>query len=195
MKDALDFSGEGRQLRQSILERIALMNDAVEPQLHRHIHLLAEQFRLAPLPAFKISVVVFPVVIQARFANGDDFGMLRQFAQRRADILRGFQNMVWMNADGRIDIGEFLRNLNGEPAGGQISADGDYFGDPIVMRAPDDLREVRLEIGKPEVRVSVVKNRHAKSKSRKRKAEMEGQNACEVWDIIHPETRLKETDG
>jgi hypothetical protein len=129
------------------------------------------------------------VIIQSRLANGDDFGMPRQLAQPWTRILRRFQDMIRMPSDRRIHIGKLFRDLNGAPTPGQIRADGDYFCNPVFLGAPDNIRQIRLKIGKPEVRVSIVKNRHettTKAESRKQKAEMEAQKRFDEDSQLRP---------
>ena len=92
MKHAADAPGERRQLRERVLQRLALVNDAVESEFGGHLQLLTENVSLLPFVLCIIRVgearllTWQMMIIQPDLANGDDLRMPGQFAQRGAKV-------------------------------------------------------------------------------------------------------------
>ncbi len=67
------------------------------------------------------------MIIQAGFADGDDFGMFGKFAQGRAQIGRRFHRLGRMPADGGKNIRKFFSKADGAFAAVEARADGNDF--------------------------------------------------------------------
>ena len=125
MEHAADFSGERLELRQRVVEGVALVDDAVQSGFDGDFDLLLENFGL---PLFVARVVSGAaalragqvVVIQADFADGDDLGMFGEFAQGGAQVGRRFHRLGRMPADGGINGRKFF----GQPDGAFAAARG-----------------------------------------------------------------------
>ena len=112
----------------------------IQTEVRRHFQLLPENFRLPRLVSLEIRLrprrLRPTMIIQTRLADGHDLGMPRQRAQSRPHIGRRVQHVRRMPADGGIDMGIFLGDLNCARAAFQVGADGDDFGDALRPRAP-----------------------------------------------------------
>jgi hypothetical protein len=94
MEDALDFSGKGFELRQRVVKRVALVDDAVQSGFAGDFNLLQKNVGLALLVVCVVANVAAlrtgqMVIIQADLADGHNFGMFGVFAQGRAEVGRG----------------------------------------------------------------------------------------------------------
>jgi hypothetical protein len=105
---------------QRVLETIAaLMDDAIESGFGGDFELLLEDARLLLFVALIISARPLPlgtwqtIVVEAGFADGDDLGILSEFAERGTDVLRRLIGVGRMPARDGVDalvlLGEFDR--------------------------------------------------------------------------------------
>ena len=101
------------------------------------------------------------MIVQADFADGDDFWVFGVFAQSRAQVGRRFHGFGRVPADGGINRREFFRQPDGAFAAAEAGPDGNHFGDAGGLRAGDDFRQVIRVIGIIKMRVGIVKRRHA----------------------------------
>ena len=118
MEHTAHLAGKRLELGESVVKGVALVDHAVQTGFAGDFQLLLENFSLflfvtrvigsgvwsAGLRPGAFRGVAFSrrfgdrsagpaVIIQADFTDGDDFWMLRQFAQRFANIVRGFMGV------------------------------------------------------------------------------------------------------
>ena len=166
MEHAAQFALERLHLRQHIVERVALVNDAIETELGGDFHLLPEKVGLFLFVAFFFGRAEprfrawQPMIVQAGFANRHHLGMPRQFAQLGPHIGRRFAGVTGMPAHRREHAGKLFAQLQRSFAARQIGADGDDLRNPRRVCALDNLGQIRSEVWKIQMRVGVVKNRH-----------------------------------
>ena len=87
--------------------------------------------------------------------------MTRQRAQRRPHVLHRLRRMARMPADRSVHTGKPLGQLHRLHAALEIRADGNDSHNARRLGALDHLGQVLGEVGKIQVSVSVVKNRHS----------------------------------
>ena len=102
-----------------------------------------------------------PVVIQTRLADGDDLGMLRQFAQRGAEIFGSLDRIGGMPANDGPHTRPAFSNLNRPATAVQVNPHRDEPRHPRRLRAGDNSLKVTSELGIIQVRMSVVEGRKA----------------------------------
>ncbi len=130
-----DFAGEWLELRERVVESVALVDDAIQSGFDGDFELLLENVGLLLLVTRVVVGGEFrflagqTVIVQADFADGDDFGMLAHFAQGRAEVGRRFHGVGRMPADGGVNRREFFGEADGAFAAVQAGADGNDFGD------------------------------------------------------------------
>ena len=95
------------------------------------------------------------MIIQAGFADGDDFGMPGEFAQRGAQIIGGFGGFGGMPANDGKDAGKFFRERHRATAALEARADGNDSCNTGCLGAGDDVVQIRGVIGIIQVRVRV----------------------------------------
>ena len=141
------------------------MDDAVQIQLGRDFELLPEICRLLLF----VTRVVFraaalrarqAVIIQSAFADGDGFGMAREFAEFGADVGGRCVRVARMPADGGENHFVLFRECKRAAAAVEIGGDGNNLRDAGGLRAGEHVGEVRFVIVVIEMRVGVVENRH-----------------------------------
>ena len=103
------------------------------------------------------------MIIQTGFAQGDNFGMLGQFAKRRAQIRWRFAGIRRMPADDCKDIGELLRQLDCATAAFEIGPDADDFHDARCAGSGDCLGQFFCKIRIIQVRVGIEESGRHKS--------------------------------
>lgn len=156
MEDAADFAGPGLELAQGRLEGVALVNDAIEFQPGGDFQLLLEDGGLFGFVALDFLGRRQTMIIEPGFANGDYFGMRREFAQDWPDVFRRGGNVRGMPTDGGVDGRESVGEGEGALAAVGVSADSDDAGDAGGVRAFDHLGEIGGEIRKVEMSVGIV---------------------------------------
>ncbi len=165
MKDAAQPMGKRVQLGQGVLERVALVDDAIKPQFGGHLEVLSKQLGLFALDRFVIGgreaglAAGQAIVIEPGFAQGHNLGMARQFAQGRPPILRRLGSIGRVPAHDRGDVRELLCQFDGPPAGGQAGSNANELGDACGTGAFHDLRQVGGESPVAQVRMGVIKHR------------------------------------
>src|SRR5262245_19224534 len=106
----------------------------------------------------RVAIAWQTVIVQSSLANRHDLGVPRQFAQCRTHIRRRFAGMARMPAYRGEYAREFFAQLRHAFAAGQVGADGDDLRDPCPVCTLNDLRQVRTEIRKIKMSMSVVKS-------------------------------------
>src|SRR4029077_8884437 len=86
------------------------------------------------------------MIIQTRFANRNYARTLRQFAQRRYDVVPRFPDIRWMNPDDREDIRISLRDLDRAPAARDGCSDGEDAGDTSFSRSEEHTSELQSHL-------------------------------------------------
>ena len=99
------------------------------------------------------------VIVQPSLADGDDFRMARQFAERRPQVGGRFRGVGGMPADGGVHGGKLFAKPDGARAAVEVGADGDDFVDASRLCAFNDLREVRRIIRIIQVGMGIDKIR------------------------------------
>ena len=133
MKHAARFADERFHLRDRVVKGIALVDDAVQSKFGGDFHLLPENFRLSLFVMRVVGCGEFRllarqmVIVQTRFADGDDFGMSGKFAQGRSQIVRRFFRFGRMPANGGINAWKFFGKPDGAFAAVKARADGNDF--------------------------------------------------------------------
>src|ERR1039458_8851339 len=128
--------------------------------------MLAKQRGLLPLVCLVIKggssrlLAGQAVVIQSRLTEGDTLGVPRQFMQSGPQVLRRFGGVGGMPPHRGEDIGEFLRQLDGAHAAGEVRADADDFGDARRLGSGDHLRQLLGKLWISEMGVGVIEHRH-----------------------------------
>jgi len=117
MKNTADFSGEWLELRERVVKGVTLVDDAIQPGFGGNFELLLEKVSLLLF----VTRVVFraaagfsarqPVIVQAGFTDGNDFGMPAHFAQGGAEVGRRLQDIGRMPADGGENARDRSANL------------------------------------------------------------------------------------
>ena len=114
MEHAARPADERLHLGNRVVPRGALVDDAVQSKFGGDFHLLPENFRLLLFAACVVSSGKFRflarqmVIVQTRFADGDDFWMSCKFAQGGAQIARRFFRLGRMPADDGKDVWKFF---------------------------------------------------------------------------------------
>ena len=173
MKNTAHFAGKRFKLCERVVERTALVNDAIQIGFGGDFELLLKNFRL---PFFVMSIKFLKsargdarptllragqtVVIEAAFADSHNFWMFCKSAQGRAQIRRRVQRVGRMPANDREQAFKFFRERDGAFAALQIRADANDFGDAGILRAREHVGKIWLKFGIVEVRVRIEKNRH-----------------------------------
>ena len=166
MEHAAGLADERPHLREGIVKRAALVDDAVQTEFGRDFHLLPENVRLFLLVTRIIGGGGFRLlawqvmIIQTRFADGDDFGMPGKFAQGGADIFRRSQRFGGMPADNGIDTRKFFSKVDGAFTTGETGPDGNDFCDASGLRARNNFRQIRRVVGIIQMRVRVEEEGH-----------------------------------
>jgi len=166
MEDAAHPLGKGGQSRQGVVQRIAGVDDAIEPKFGGDFELLFEQGGLSLL--VKLIVGLGParlaagqaVVVQAGFADRDDLGMAGEVAQGGAHVVGSVLDVGGMPADGGKDRRVLFAEFDCAGAAFQVGADGNNLRDAGGMRALDDRHQVTSVIQIVQMRVCIVKCQH-----------------------------------
>ncbi len=98
---------------------------------------------------------VIVVVVEARLADADAFGMGGEAPHGGEVARRLSRRLVRMRADGEIDVVVSLRDLDQPLSRLDPRADGDHALDARRARARDDRVEFVGEVGKVEMAVAV----------------------------------------
>jgi hypothetical protein len=117
MKHATCFADEQLHLCESVVESGALVDDAVQSKFGGDFHLLPENFRLLFFVKSVIGCGEFRflarqmVIVQTRFADGDDFGVFGKFAQGSTQVGWRVHCLGRMPTDGGIDARKFFGEI------------------------------------------------------------------------------------
>jgi hypothetical protein len=116
------------------------------------------------------------MIVEAGFADRDHPRTLCQLAQWRDDVLAGFLNVSWMNADYGKDVRISLRKIDSATAAFNRSADRDDARDTGSGGAAQNIIEVASEIRVVEMRVSFYQHYNIKLSERASKIQSHSDN-------------------
>lgn len=95
------------------------------------------------------------MVVEADFAVGNDFFVLRQTTEFAIPAIEDMLHFVWMNADGGVDEGMLFSKVHCCQAGREIAADGDEGFDTGFPGACNHRLAILIVTGVVEMRMGI----------------------------------------
>ena len=166
MKHAPHPVGERLQQGERVVQRVALVDDAAEPEFGGHFQVLPKERRLPLLNRLVIGgtgpgfLARQPVIVHAGFTECHNLGMPGQIPQSRPQVARRLHGIRWVPADDGEHVQELLRQPDRPLAALQIGPDANDLGNAGGLGPRNDLRQLVREVRIGQMSVRVVENRH-----------------------------------